>query len=144
MRRIEFTIEGVKAAATLLDEVAPKTCQALWDVLPIIDDRTIHVAWSGHAWRTDRNYQLRPEGEPVENRAERLGPGDVIYYPNFRIPLLKIGVAYGLAQWLAPFCQPADVALIAKIDENLDEFVGVCRRILYEGPKLVSIRRREA
>ena len=142
MRKIELELEGVTVTARLLDKKAPKTCQALWDALPIIDDRTIHTAWSGSAWRTERNYQLLPEGEPVENVAERLQPGDVIYYANFRIPLLKVGVAYGPAQWLAPFRQPIDVALIAKINENLEQFREVCRRILFEGPKVVSIRRK--
>jgi hypothetical protein len=139
-KRIRITVDGVIAEARLYEVEAPATTQALWEALPI-RDRTIQTRWSGDAWRTEGNYELLPEDAPVENVAGRLGAGDIIYYPGYRSGLIKIGVAYGQAQWLAPFVVPIDVALIGKIDTNLDAFVGRCQRIIFEGPLDVEISR---
>jgi hypothetical protein len=141
-KRIRIRVDGVEAEAQLYEEQAPKTVEALWQTLPI-KDRTIQARWSGDAWRTEGNYPLLPESAPVENKAGRLGAGDIIYYPGYRSGLLKIAIAYGNAQWLAPFMVPIDVALIGKIDRGLDEFVKRCERIIFEGPLEVEISRLE-
>jgi hypothetical protein len=141
MRRVEIDLDGVVAVARLLEEAAPLTCQALWDLLPI-QDRTIHVQWSGAAWRTEGNYQLRPQDAERENLVTELQAGDVIYHANFAIPNLKIGFAYGLSKWLAPYGETLPVDLIGKIEDNLDAFTAVCEKIMYEGPKKVEIRRK--
>ncbi len=142
MRRIEIELDGVVAVARLLEDQAPRACQALWDYLPI-HDRTIHVGWSGSAWRTEKNYQVYPQNDPRENLVTELKAGDIIYHANFAIPNLKFGFAYGLAKWLAPYGELLPVDLIGKIEENLDPFVAVCEKILFEGPKNVVIRRKE-
>jgi hypothetical protein len=139
-RRIKIECGGVVAEAALLGDAAPKTVESLWNVLPI-RDRTIQVRWSGNAWRTEGNYRLLPEEAPVENVAGRLSAGDIIYYPDYSIDLIKVGIAYGDAQWLAPFCQPVDVALIGKIDVNLDAFVTRCEKLIFEEPMTVMISR---
>jgi len=141
-KRIQIRLGDVTAEAVLYEDAAPKTTAALWERLPI-QDRTIQTRWSGSAWRTERNYELLPESAPVENVAGRLGAGDIIYYPNYRTGLIKIGFAYGDAQWLAPFMVPNRVALVGKIATNLDEFVARCQRIIFEGPLDVEITRAE-
>src|ERR687897_2765881 len=120
--RIRVRVGDAVAEGSLFTDQAPKTTEALWDRLPI-QDRTIQTRWSGDAWRTEGNYELLPESEPVENVAGRLSAGDIIYYPDYRIGLIKIGIAYGKAQWLAPFMVPVDVAHIGKIDTDLEAFV---------------------
>lgn len=142
MKRIRISVDGVVAEAQLYEDKAPATTQALWDTLPI-QDRTIQTRWSGDAWRTEGNYTLLPEGTPVENVADRLAAGDIIYYPGYRSGLIKIGIAYGSAKWLAPFMVPIDVALIGKIDTGLEAFVERCSRIIFEGPLSVEITRVE-
>ncbi|HUZ00460.1 MAG TPA: DUF3830 family protein [Thermomicrobiaceae bacterium] len=142
-RRVRIRVGDVVAEATLYDDAAPRTTAALWDRLPI-SDRTIQTRWSGDAWRTEGNHELLPDGTPVENVAGHLSAGDMIYYPGYRSQLIKVGIAYGQAQWLAPFCVPIDVALIGKIDMNLDAFVARCSRIIFEGPLEVEISRIEA
>ncbi len=131
-------IPGVIGAATLLDDLAPQACQALWDMLPI-ETRTIHTYRSGQGWRTEKNYALQPPGAPVENPAGNrpLEPGDIVYLNNHDLPLLKIFMTYGRATWLT------EVSLIARVDENLEGLANMSRRILYEGPKSVTFRRRE-
>ena len=138
--RIRIQVGEAVAEASLYDEKAPKTTAALWERLPL-RDRTIQTRWSGDAWRTEGNYELLPEGAPVENVAERLSAGDIIYYPGYRSGLIKIGIAYGNAQWLAPFMVPIDVAHIGKIDTNLDAFVEQCQQIIFQGPFDVEISR---
>ena len=137
MRQIELEVDGVVARAVLLDDQAPRTCAKVWDLLPI-EDRTIHVRWSGAAWRTEKNYPLQL-GE-VENPATVLEPGDLIYYDDPRYQLYKIAVAYGRAAW-RDFAGNLSVAHIGRITGNLDAFVKACDRILFDGPKVVRIRR---
>ena len=139
-KRISIQVDQVVAEADLYDDKAPLTVAALWEALPI-RDRTIQTRWSGDAWRTEGNYQLRPAGAPVENIAGRLSAGDIIFYPGHAHKLIKIGIAYGQAQWLAPFMEPIDVALIGRIDTNLDAFVERCSRLIFEGPMAVRIER---
>lgn len=139
MKRIRIRVDDVVAEAQLFEDRAPKTVQALWDTLPITNERTIQTRWSGDAWRTEGNYQLLPPDAPVENVADRLSAGDIIYYPG--TTNIKVGFAYGQAKWLNPFMEPIDVALIGKIDTNLEAFSERCSRIIFEGPLDVEITR---
>jgi len=54
--------------------------------------------------------------------------------------LLKIAIAYGQSQWLAPFMVPVPVTYLGKLDTNLDAFVARCQKIIFEGPLEVAIR----
>ncbi len=138
-KRMRVVLDGnIVCAAALFEDRAPKTVAALWERLPL-EDRTIQVRWSGDAWRTEQNYQLLPKGAPVENVADRLGPGDIIYYPGSS--LVKIGIAYGSAKWYNPFAEPIDVAVIGHIDENLEAFTKRCQNIIFEGPLSVRFER---
>ena len=136
MRRIELEVDGTVARGLLFDDRAPKTCVKVWDLLPI-EDRTIQVRWSGAAWRTEGNYPL--ELGMIENPVTVLEAGDIIYYDDPRHELYKIGVAYGRAAW-RDFAGDLSVAHIGRLTDNLEPFVRVCDRILYEGPKVVRIR----
>jgi hypothetical protein len=141
-KRIRVRVDGVEAEGLLFEDKAPETVNALWSRLPI-NDRTIQVRWSGDAWRTENNYELRPRGAAVENVAGRLDAGDIIFYPGHDANLVKVGIAYGKAQWLAPFMVPIDVALIGKLDTGLDAFVERCSRIIFAGPLQVELTRLE-
>ena len=139
-KRIRVAVDGVLAEAALFEDKAPRTVRALWERLPI-RDRTIQARWSGDAWRTEGNYELLSPDAEVENPAGRLAAGDIIYYPGYNSGLLKIAIAYGQAQWLAPFMVPLPVTSLGKIDTNLDAFVERCQRIIFEGPLNVEITR---
>jgi hypothetical protein len=139
-KRIRVRVDGVTAEGALLEDAAPRTVQAFWARLPI-NDRTIQARWSGDAWRTEGNYELLTPEDEVENPADRLSAGDIIYYPGYKSQLLKIAIAYGQSQWLAPFMVPIPVTYMGKIDTNLDAFVERCQRIIFEGPLEVEITR---
>lgn len=137
MLNIELELEGIVAPAILFDDKAPKTCAAVWALLPI-EDRTIQVRWSGAAWRTEKNYPLQI-GE-VENPVTVLQAGDLIYYDDPRYDLYKIGLAYGRAAW-RDFAGDLTVAHIGRITGQLESLVKLCDRIIFDGPKAVRIRR---
>ncbi len=137
MREIHIELDGVVARGRLFDDRAPRTVAKVWALLPI-EDRTIQVRWSGAAWRTERNYPL--ELGEVENPVTVLAAGDIIYYDDAPRTLFKIGVAYGQAAW-RDFDGDLPVAHIGRLTENLEAFVKVSDRIIFEGPKLVRIHR---
>jgi hypothetical protein len=136
VRRITVDLAGVRAEGELWDDRAPKTVAALLPHLPITD-RTIHVRWSGAAWRTEKNYPLNI-GE-IENRATWLERGDIIYYDDPRHQLYKVAFIYGESQWRDPKGE-LYVARVGKVTGNLDAFIKTCEQVLFEGPKSVTIR----
>jgi hypothetical protein len=137
---LALEIEGAVARIALLEQEAPNTVDALWEALPI-DDRAIQARWSGNAWRTEANHELLPRDAELENVTERLGAGDVIYYPNYEIGLIKIAVAYGDSQWLGPFMLPRRVARIGRVVDGLDEVVAASKRLIFDGAKKVRFSR---
>ena len=80
----------------------------------------------------------------MENPAGRLSAGDIIYYPGYKSGLLKVAIAYGQSQWLAPFMEPLPVTYLGKLDTNVDAFVERCQRIIFDGPLDVQITRAGA
>ena len=136
MRRIEVVFDDITATAELFDRDAPRTIERFWQLLPILD-RTIHVRWSGAAWRTEKNYPL--EIGDVENSATWLQPGDIAYYDDPRYGLYKIAVCYGRSQWRDDKGE-LYVTRLGRIVDNLEPFIERCEQILYQGPKAVIIR----
>lgn len=137
-KRLSLRIGTAVGGVTLFEDLAPKTVGSLWSQLPLYD-RAIHVRWSGNAWRTEQNHFLLPESADVENVAARLKAGDLIYYPGYKSGLVKIGLAYGEAQWLAPFAEPLAVTILGQVDENLDDLVAQSEQLLTKGALEVEI-----
>jgi hypothetical protein len=136
-REIGIEVDGERFTATLLEDKAPITCQAVWALLPI-DDRTVHVKWSGNAWRTWGDYPIDIPANPVENPGHILEAGDLVYYPGMH----KICVAYGDAEWLSPHCERLDVTVFGKIDPaQTDRLKQVSESVWLEGAKPVRFTR---
>ncbi len=136
MRKIAIELGGTKAGGELWDERAPKTVAALLAHLPLAD-RTIHVRWSGAAWRTEKNYPLRV-GD-VENRATWLDVGDIIYYDDPRYDLYKVAFVYGTSQWRDDKGE-LYVARIGRVTDNLEALVKASDAVLFHGPQPLVIR----
>ncbi|MDE3111329.1 MAG: DUF3830 family protein [Chloroflexota bacterium] len=130
-KRMRILTGGIECEAALFEDKAPDTVRALWEQLPFVD-RTYHVANSGQAWRTATQRPLLPVAHPVENVADRLGAGDIIYWYKGGVNQI-VAFCYGKARWYLPGAKPVDAALIGKIDKGLDGFVRVSSRILYDG-----------
>lgn len=142
-KRIRVRVGDVVAEGFLYEEDSPRTVQAFWDKLPILNEKTIQVRWSGDAWRTEGNYELLTRDAEIENQPERLEAGDIAYYPGYNSDNLKICFAYGKAQWLAPFMEPVPITRLGKLDTNVDAFVAASQRIIFDGPLGVEITRIE-
>lgn len=138
--RIRIELGDAVAEATLLTDEAPRTTSSLWDALPLAD-RAIQVRWCGSAWRTERNHELLTPDAPVENIADRLAAGDIVYYPGYAAGLLKLGFAYGPARWAEVYHEPVSVSLIGRVDSNLGQFVSESERVFLAGPADVQLSR---
>lgn len=89
MRRLLFELGGIRAVAEMHDDIVPKTCDAVWNVLPL-EGLAIHANWSS------REIMLHLHGEkilrlPAEGPARRgtTVPGDIVYF--WRSPQMSRG-----------------------------------------------------
>jgi hypothetical protein len=125
-RYINIEIGNARGRLLLLDDQAPKTCDAVWEALPL-EDRTVPVRWSGNAWRSDGDYVFSYTG--IENRPDWLKAGDVAYYPRSK----KICFAYDQAQWRMPNGDLIDLSLFARVDQGHDELCAESERAHTDG-----------
>jgi hypothetical protein len=89
MRKVLFELGETRAVAEMHDDVVPKTCDAIWNVLPV-EGMAIHANWSS------REIMLHLHGEkilrlPPEGPARRgtTAPGDIVYF--WRSPQMSRG-----------------------------------------------------
>jgi uncharacterized protein DUF3830 len=145
-RRIELSLQQkkVRAVATLLEEEAPRTCAALWELLPINGD-TFHAKWAGREL-----YTLVPPpkvGPGVENATIMPIPGDLLYFDvspdSIDIPiamrkahpqgLVDIAVFYGRNSFLLSPQGFMPGNLFATITEGLADYAKACGEVFREG-----------
>jgi hypothetical protein len=78
-RKLRIVIGGIPFVAELLEEEAPRTCEAFLAALPI-EGRVIQARWSGEAvW-----FPMDDLGIDVEQENATCHPsrGDLLYYPG--------------------------------------------------------------
>ena len=137
MRFIEIELDGVKVTARLLDDKAPKLCQALWDLMPI-NEIAAHAQWSGAMFRTTKNNWLDFKvdyPQALENRSGFQAPGDVVFHP----PAKELAIAYGEAQfrWVTGNLV---VSTVAAIQDDLTELSKKAVQLQFNGAKMMSVR----
>jgi hypothetical protein len=145
-RRIELAlkVKGVRAVATFLEDEAPRTCNAVWDALPI-EAETYHAKWAGRELYT--LVPPFPKGPGEENATITPIPGDVVYfdvspdtidlpvalrrqYPN---GLVDLAVFYGRNNLLLGPAGFMPGNLFATITEGLAEYARACAELFREG-----------
>jgi hypothetical protein len=147
--RISYPDDKVSAVAELSEDDAPKTSEAVWNLLPIKAE-AVHDIWSGHVVF----FFLEPtriiEYENV-SRILDVNPGDLFYY--YRAPHFFRGAPYGKAEASEigivydRDSQPwgprgaKGVNIFGQIIENLDGFARVCERMIWEGSKTIVIEK---
>ncbi|MFH0848809.1 MAG: DUF3830 family protein [archaeon] len=82
MKKIVLNLDGAKAIAVLHEREMPKTCKAIWNLLPL-KGKSIHANWAG------RETMLHLEGAKYvkleqEGAKRAPGPGHISYF--FRAP----------------------------------------------------------
>ncbi len=145
-RRIELSLKqkNVRAVATLLEEEAPRTCAALWELLPI-DGETYHAKWAGREL-----YTLVPPpkvGPGQENATIMPIPGDLLYFDvspdSIDIPvdlrkanprgLVDVAVFYGRNSFLLSPQGFMPGNLFATITEGFAEYAKACGELFRAG-----------
>jgi hypothetical protein len=145
-RRIELALKqkGVRAVATFLEDEAPRTCNAVWDALPI-EGETYHAKWAGRELYT--LVPPFPKGPRAENATIMPIPGDVVYFDvspdTIDLPvamrkqhpngLVDLAVFYGRNNLLLGPAGFMPGNLFATITEGLTEYAQACNELFREG-----------
>lgn len=145
--RITLEKRGVSCVARLLDDDAPRTCDAVWDALPQAND-----VW--HAkYASNEIYCLVPpfEADPgLENPTLTPIPGDVVYFSfpagqflrSFRRDrnieghdrVVDLAVFYGRNNLLFdPSVGPVPGNVYATIEEGFEAFAEACNDVYRNG-----------
>ncbi len=131
---LRITIGPYTFRARLETDLAPKTCEAVRQLLPI-KAQIIHARWSGEAmWIPGGDVRL---GLDYENNTSHPAPGELLLYPGGRSEM-EILVPYGPAQFASKAGQLSGNHF-ATIVEGLDQLRELGRRVLWEGAKDVLI-----
>ena len=133
MRKIEICIGDICFKATLLDEEAPVTCNALWDILPHVNEAH-HDDLDGAVFYFSFYHQINPR--EIENYylLNELKPGDIS------------GIGYGIIiVYGQPAPKPSPENLIARVTEkeDLDKLKKAGYRLWFKPGAKVTVRRVE-
>jgi hypothetical protein len=132
-REIEIKIGDTVSIATLLDEKAPKTCEAIWDILPIENE-----AHSAKIAGLEIYFMAVPRIiiEEMENpiKVHDVPPGIISYYPTR--PYIQIFLGHLLPAW------NLDVNAFASITENLEGVKEAADRAWRESGEKIVVSRK--
>jgi hypothetical protein len=134
MKKVEIVMEDTSAHAVLLEDVAPLTCKALWDKLPITA-RAVNARWSGPSIYFPFDLEI---SEEIENETTFLPPGLVVYNPRHK----GFCVSYGDAQYREPV-GPTYVTRLARMEGDFSEFLAVASKLMVDGAKSITFQRYE-
>ncbi len=147
-RFIEVTLKkrGVRCVARMLDDLAPKTCEAVWNALPQEGD-AFHAKYA-----SNEVFALVPPFAPSEPGMENptITPitGDLLYFyfppgavnvPSMRevaysTGLVDLAIFYGRDNLiLSPNMGLVPGNRFGEVTENLDEMVEACTSVWREG-----------
>jgi hypothetical protein len=80
MRKLLFELGGTKAVAEMHDDLVPRTCHAVWSVLPV-EGMAIHANWASREimlhLQDEKVLRLEPEGPA---RRGTTAPGDIVFF----------------------------------------------------------------
>jgi hypothetical protein len=134
MRMLRLTIGAHVLTATLEQEQAPRTCEAIRRLLPL-RSKVIHVRWSGEAiWIPLGDQRL---GIDFENNTSYPAPGEIILYPG-GVSEMEILIAYG------PTCFASKAGQLsgnhfATIQAERSVLQAIGRQVLLEGAQDILI-----
>jgi len=153
-KRIELEIleEGVKATAVLLEEEAPRTCEAMWKALEEpIENKALHGIWLGRTIEVgvpEGNQVFDPDDIPLENGTVYPLPGDLLWkhfspkaIRGLESPLWDIMIAYGPEAIMQTPAGAAACSVWARVTDNLESFCKACAKMWFGGAQTIRIRR---
>ncbi len=133
MRMIRIDLGEATFRARLRDDLAPATCDALWNALPL-RGRAVHAQWSGEMFRMYEPVDLDIPAPEVRGAFQH--PGEVVYCPTAH----EIAICYGVARFrgaLGPvYCTP-----VAEIEDDLDALRARAARLPWDGAQTLVFAR---
>lgn len=139
MTKVMLTCGDYQFFARLEEEKAPRTCAIFKKMLPI-EDRLIHVRWSGEGMWIPMG-DTRWEGLDFENHTSYPSKGELLIYPG-GISEMEMILAYGGVSFASKVGQLAGNHVLT-ITEGLDQLYELGRKILYEGAQNIRIELAE-
>jgi hypothetical protein len=148
-RRIRISLgEDVSAIADLLDEDAPSTCDAIWDLLPLRLP-AVHDIWSGHEVLAHLDPKVNLVPENVLTYIPM--PGDIFYYyrpphyfrgaPYGRVESAELGIIYDRDTRPQGPRGPQAVNLFATVSSGLEALARACEQMIYRGQQELLIEK---
>jgi hypothetical protein len=132
---IRIEVGDKKWEATLLETIAPKTCKAILDVLPI-RGRAIHARWSGEAmWIQAEDLQVKNVG--YENATAHPSKGELLFYFG-PISERELLIPYGPCSFASKAGSLAGNHF-ATIDRGRDELAEMGKKVLWQGAQNITI-----
>ncbi len=143
--RLSFPELDIACVATLLDDAAPQTCDAVWNALPV-QGHTVHGRWSG-----PEIFIETPKLPDIEqeNGIHRPLPGDICYWmcpagrfatsPNRAVEILLVydtGAALGGPEGLPIFANR-----FATLEEDCEAFRTATQGVRTGGAQLLRIEK---
>ena len=139
MTKVMLTCGDYQFFARLEEEKAPRTCAIFKKMLPI-EDRLIHVRWSGEVMWIPMG-DTRWEGLDFENHTSYPSKGELLIYPG-GISEMEMILAYGGVSFASKVGQLAGNHVLT-ITEGLDQLYELGRKTLYEGAQNIRIELAE-
>ena len=139
MTKVMLTCGDYQFFARLEEEKAPRTCAIFKKMLPI-EDRLIHVRWSGEGMWIPMG-DTRWEGLDFENHTSYPSKGELLIYPG-GISEMEMILAYGGVSFASKVGQVAGNHVLT-ITEGLDQLYELGRKTLYEGAQNIRIELAE-
>lgn len=139
MTKVMLTCGDYQFFARLEEEKAPRTCAIFKKMLPI-EDRLIHVRWSGEGMWIPMG-DTRWEGLDFENHTSYPSKGEFLIYPG-GISEMEMILAYGGVSFASKVGQLAGNHVLT-ITDGLDQLYELGRKTLYEGAQNIRIELAE-
>lgn len=127
MKKIEIVIGENRTTAVMLENKAPKTCEAIWNALPM-KSTVNHAKISG-----GEIFWMTPLVLDQENQTVKQEAGNICYWPDRQM----IAVFYDDLPGVGA------VTLFAQIEDGLEEIQKAGRRNWVKQGEFVSMRRLE-
>ena len=133
MKFIEIDLDGTVVRATLNEEGAPKTSQAIWDALPF-GGRAVHAQISGEMFRMlDETPVAALE---LEEQTTHQFPGQLVYYP----PIREIAFCVGESRFSGGVI-PSTLTNLGAIEGDFSAFAKKGDALDRTGTKPIRFRR---
>jgi len=128
-KRMTLTVGNETGVAELYEEDAPKTVEAVWDILPWGTHRAQHSRFGANEFWMDAPIII----EEPENRLDDAGPGKLGYYLGFP----------ALICWYRDVRPDPPWNLYGQITENLEGIQHEGRRVWKENNVSMTIEKLE-